>query len=115
MISFKQINNSIAQCEIDSLIFNEDVITKALYWLTADYFIFQKKNNTIFEIQLELKEGSFSENKIDELKSQLNQNLIDFKTRNIINIETKSIREILLVKAFANNDDFEDFNLTLKE
>ena len=33
------------------------------------------------------------------------------KNRDLITNETKDIRNILYVKAFANNDDFEDFNL----
>ena len=39
------------------------------------------------------------------------QDLIDYKNRDLITNETKDIRNILYVKAFANNDDFEDFNL----
>ena len=43
--------------------------------------------------------------------SKFNQDLIDYKNRDLIMHETKDIRNILYVKAFANNDDFEDFNL----
>ena len=42
---------------------------------------------------------------------KFNQDLIDYKNRDLITNETKDIRNILYVKAFANNDDFEDFNL----
>ena len=42
---------------------------------------------------------------------KFNQDLIDYKNRDLVINETKDIRNILYVKAFANNDDFEDFNL----
>ena len=45
------------------------------------------------------------------MASKFNQDLIDYKNRDLIMHETKDIRNILYVKAFANNDDFEDFNL----
>ncbi len=65
----------------------------------------------IFVVKFEIKHGLLFENNVEVLKSCLSQYLIDFKTRDIINKETKNIREILLIKAFANNDEFEDYNL----
>jgi His-Xaa-Ser system protein HxsD len=115
MIDFLQIDNKTVQCTIDSDIFNERVITKSLYWLSENYNLYQELSGKLFKIRIELKTGFFMQSNIDELKSHLNQNLIDFKTRDIINQETKSIREILLIKAFANNDEFEDFNLITNE
>ena len=42
---------------------------------------------------------------------KFNQDLIDYKNRDLVINETKDIRNILYVKAFANNDDLEDINL----
>ena len=42
---------------------------------------------------------------------KFNQALIDYKNRDLVINETKDIRNILYVKAFANHNDFEDFNL----
>lgn len=115
MIDFIQIDNKTVQCKIDSGVFNERVITKSLYWLSENFNLYQELSEKRFTVRIELKTGTFAQNSIDKLKSQLNQDLIDFKTRDIINQETKSIREILLIKAFANNDEFEDFNLITNE
>jgi His-Xaa-Ser system protein HxsD len=111
MFDFIQIDDKTVQCKIDSEIFNDRVITKCLYWLSENYILYQEISNKLFLIKFEMKVGTFAKDSIDELKSLLNQSLVDFKTRDIINQETKSIREILLIKAFANNDEFEDFNL----
>lgn len=115
MNNFIQIDDKTIRCEIDTDIFNESVITKALYWLSDDYNLYQSKSTTGITIMLEKHNGIFQDNDIKLLKSRLSQYLIDFKTRDIINQETKSIREILLIKAFANNDDFEDYNLVIND
>lgn len=112
MISFDQISGTKIQLVIDSTIFNETVITKTLYWIQSDYLVFWNSLSDNFKnIVLEKKVGLIDEKEFLKLKNQLNQNLIDFKTRDIINQETKNIRDILYIKAFANGDDFEDFNL----
>ncbi|WP_298614631.1 His-Xaa-Ser system protein HxsD [uncultured Odoribacter sp.] len=97
---------------IDLTIFNEKVVSKVLYWLTDQYLIYwQNKSGTIQDIILEKKELPISEQDFKYLKEKISQDFIDYKNRDIIIEETKNIRNILYVKAFANNDEFEDFNL----
>ena len=62
-------------------------------------------------IILEQKQLPISPNEFENLKFKINQDFIDYQNREIINKETKDIRTILYIKAFANNDDFEDYNL----
>ena len=91
---------------INASIFNERVLTKALYWYAESFIIYWNKNkDNLFEITLELKPSA------NNVTHKFNQDLIDYKNRDLITNETKDIRNILYVKAFANNDDFEDFNL----
>jgi His-Xaa-Ser system protein HxsD len=108
---FKRINDNSIEFGIDTSIFNDAVITKTFYWLSDDFSVFQETSSDKLTVTLEKQKGSISDQDFILLKTKINQDLIDFKTRDIVNQETKSIREILLVKAFANNDDFEDFNL----
>jgi His-Xaa-Ser system protein HxsD len=83
-----------------------------MYWIQCECFVFWGTlNDNIQNIILEKKNGSISEEEFLKLKNQLNQNLIDFKTRDVVNRETKNIRDILYIKAFANGEDFEDYNL----
>jgi His-Xaa-Ser system protein HxsD len=112
MICFDRISENKVQLIIDPLIFNDTVITKTFYWIQSDYLIYWSslvdKNQNI---TLEKKSGLIDETDFFKLKNQISQNLIDFKNRDIVNQETKNIRDILYVKAFANGDDYEDFNL----
>jgi len=111
MLDFKRISDNSIAFGIDTSIFNDTVITKTCYWLSGDFFVFQEISNNKLTVTLEKRDGSINDECFLYLKNKINQDLIDFKTRDIVNKETKNIREILLVKAFANNDDFEDFNL----
>ncbi len=83
-----------------------------MYWLQSSYVIEWKKNEEFSEIKLVKKNGHFNDEERDSLYKRISQDLIDFKTRALIFEETKEIRNILLIKAFANNDDFEDYFLT---
>ncbi len=100
---------------IDTDIFGECIITKALYWYTESFIIYWNKiSDSICEITLELKPSVNSPYTFEQITSKFNQDLIDYKNRDLIIHETKDIRNILYVKAFANNDDFEDFNIVLE-
>ena len=97
---------------INASIFNERVLTKALYWYAESFIIYWNKNkDNLFEITLELKPSAKKIYTFEYVTHKFNQDLIDYKNRDLITNETKDIRNILYVKAFANNDDFEDFNL----
>jgi His-Xaa-Ser system protein HxsD len=114
MIDIKRVNDNSIIMKIDTTIFNDRVITKTMYWLNGSFNIFQEHHEKIRTVKLEKLEGNISSEDFIMLTTKINQNLIDFKTRDIVNQETKNIRKILLVKAFANNDDFEDYNLLVK-
>lgn len=111
MLNYKRVNGNTIEFGIDTKLFNDQVITKTLYWHSGKYIISQEYSLNSLQIQFEKIEGLISDEEFISLKSSLSQMLIDFKTRAIVNQETKNIREILLIKAFANNDDFDDFNL----
>lgn len=97
---------------VDLTIYNEKVISKVLYWLTDQYLIYwQRISDTKQDIVLEKKSSIINDQEFKFLKEKINQDFIDYKNRDIIIEETKNIRDILYVKAFANNDEFEDFNL----
>lgn len=97
---------------VDLSVFNERVLSKVTYYLSGEYLIYQQNlENYLQSIIFEKKHGMLSDNDFQALKEKINQLLIDYKNRDIIYQETKNIRDILYVKAFANNDDYEDFNL----
>lgn len=112
MISAESIEKDVFVCNIDTNIYSKKVIAKTIYWYASDFIIFWEETDiNISQIKFQLKDTASRRWSFNELKLQLNQDLIDNLNREIIFIETKNIRDILYVKAFSNNDDFEDFNL----
>lgn len=112
MNGFKRINDNTVYFIVDIAIYNDTVISKVLYWLIDAFYIERESlENNRQQIVLEKKKGIISEDESYHLKEKLNQDFIDFKLRDIVNAETQNIRDILYIKAFANNDDFEDYNL----
>lgn len=112
MISSEIINN---ECifKIDTDIYNDTVIDKVLYWYSADYVIYRKKDtdSSVETIILEAKTSS-SEKQIYNLIADFNEKLVDYKNRQRALEETKTLRELFFAKAFSNNDNFIvfDFN-----
>jgi len=112
MINAELKSNNAFCFTINTSIFNENVITKALYWYTEFFNIYwNKKSESVSVIILKVKPNTNKTYTFEDVASKFNQDLIDYKNRDLIIHETKDIRNILYVKAFANNDDFEDFNL----
>jgi len=115
MKDFVQISDKQCELFIDISIFNEQVISKMTYWFSNDYCIYWKdKSSNEQTLLFEKKNGIISNQEYESVKGKVNQLLIDFKNRDIVNQETKNIRDILYVKAFANNDEYEDFSLNIE-
>ncbi|GHU67067.1 hypothetical protein FACS189413_01180 [Bacteroidia bacterium] len=95
--------------EIDRQIYSDTVISKAVYWHTANFVVDRIVNDNTETITFQAKANNFPENECKNILAKFNQDLNDYKLRQIIEQETKDIRTILYVKAFANNDDFEEY------
>ncbi|MFC1784970.1 His-Xaa-Ser system protein HxsD [Candidatus Neomarinimicrobiota bacterium] len=101
----KQIEDLNNQLIIDRNIYNVKIIHKCLYWY-GDKISFDVKteNNSIV---ITLPDG-LDEEEIRKIKDKIRTDLIDHKTREIISDETHNIREILIAKAFADSDEFDE-------
>lgn len=113
MTNYERIDSNSIVFNVDLRIYPDIVISKALYWLAGAFIIERSSiNDYVQRIVLEKKDSILSKEDFVELKIKLNQDFTDFKLRSIIDVQTQNIRDILYVKAFADNDDFEDYNLT---
>lgn len=108
MISAQNINNKEFVFKVDAVLFPEKVLTKTLYWYANIFNIFLHIEEGAYMVKLEYKNIEKYHFTFEEIRNKFNQDLIDYKTRALIEEETKSIRDILYIKAFANNDTFED-------
>lgn len=109
MINSKVENNTLI-IEVDTSIFNEDVICKTLYWYASNFLIYRCRGTdvNIQIIKFKQKKDILNYN-WDSLITDLSDKFIDYKNRQIILEETKNLRELFFAKAFANNDNFVEF------
>lgn len=101
MKSFSVESNNRAIVKIDSEIYSKEVVTKVVYWLSRDFTIMQGREGENWMLSLE------NPNAVDwdEVKKRLSQLLTDYQMRELITAETKDIRNILYIKAFANVEE----------
>ena len=102
---------------VDTKIYNDNVISKVLYWLSEDYIISRKyiAGSVNQKICFNKINGIISEEEFCRVKKRLNHDFIDFKTRQIIDEETKDLRNSLFVKACANRAEFIEFDFSDKQ
>ena len=91
---------------IDRAIFSDETISKAVYWETNQYSVTRQLNGNSETLCFEPKPNCQEDEKI--LKERFLTRLNDFKVQQIVDNETKDLRTILYIKAFANNDDLEE-------
>ena len=91
---------------IDRAIFPDEVISKAVYWETNQYNVTRQLNGNVETLSFEPKPNCQEDE--NALKGRFLTRLNDFKVQQIVDNETKDLRTILYIKAFANNDDFEE-------
>ena len=101
--------NTTFSIEIDKQIYDDAVISKTVYWHTENFLINREVNGNTEIITFRAKKNELPETEKENILQKFNQDLHDYKLRQIIEQETKDIRTILYVKAFANNDDFEEY------
>lgn len=106
MKDFVIISNTKALVKVDNNVYSQNVITKVLYWLSGDFSI--STSITDGETHVSLESGRAGED-WGIIKNKVSTLFIDFKMREQIEVETKDIRTILYVKAFANMDDFTEY------
>ena len=101
MKSFEVESDNKAIVKIDAGIYSKEVITKMVYWLSPDFTIMQNIDGKDWTLTLE------SHNVVnwDEAKKRLSQMLADYQMREVITAETKDIKNILYIKAFANVEE----------
>jgi His-Xaa-Ser system protein HxsD len=95
---------------LDAGLYPEAVVFKCFYWYGAEYevFIDRAADGRSLSVVLSPRKGSLMGEQVDALISRVRRDLVDFKTRDIVARETQSIRELLVAKAFASFDEFDE-------
>ena len=113
-MSYSALANGLIVIDVDLNQYSNEVVSKSCYWL-SDTYIFSRESrvDNTCRITVERIDGLFNEDEFLTFRIKFSQSLADNKLREIIRKETECIRNILYIKAFSNNDEFEDYNFTL--
>lgn len=101
MKSFTVESDNRSIVKIDADVYSKEVIAKVVYWFSRDFTIMQSIEGNIWTLSLE------SHNVVnwDDVKRLLSQLLTDYQMREVITAETKDIKNILYIRAFANVEE----------
>jgi His-Xaa-Ser system protein HxsD len=100
-----KIDEKTIELRFDPNLYSSEVLHKCFYWYAEQYSVTIQKDNQLFIVKIVSK---INDPDFDLLIIKLKTDLIDFKTREIISLETKNIRDLLIAKAFANSDEFDE-------
>lgn len=107
MIKYSEEKKEI-YCVLDSNIYNLDTVYKCFYWYGNSFVVEINENKKNIKVVLKKKEGELNQDLFNRLSNKVKQDLIDFKLRDIVTKETKTIRELIIAKAFSNFSDDEE-------
>jgi His-Xaa-Ser system protein HxsD len=106
-IIFKE-DNKFLNIFIPQKLFSKEAVVNCLYWRINEFNIhFSVFSDKEYLVSIDLT-GLTLQQKNDLINSFSNE-LLDFELREVVNKETKNIRELIIAKAFANGalDDLE--------
>jgi len=101
---------NVAFIVVDTSVYAEVDIFKAAYWFTDKYYLFLSRDNEKkkrMQIEIRLKKESDACHLVDVCREFYNS-LIDYQVRRSVLIETGSIRDALLHKAFGEGGNHFD-------
>lgn len=104
-MEIKLVNTDGIQVCLPDSIYNEAIVYKCFYWYGKEFIVEIKKNYDSFVIKLIHRSGNLD---FPATVKRINRDLIDYKTRDIVNRETSNVRDLLIAKAFAHSDEFDE-------
>jgi His-Xaa-Ser system protein HxsD len=99
-----EINNNQILLKIDSSIYSIDILHKCFYWYGAAFNVDVNNAHENFIVKIEPKCLTNTDQDLNAICEKISRDLIDFKLRDIVTKETKTIRELIVAKAFAYYD-----------
>lgn len=93
--------NGTLTIRLNHELYSESVLYQCFYWYSKDFDVSISKDASNYLVSI-VKKNDVG---LDELLiSRIKQDLIDFKLRDIVRLETQTIRELITAKAFAYYD-----------
>ena len=92
---------------VDKNIYSDSVISKVVYWLSSEYIIKRRSESNFENIEINVDNKN-----AEKIETKFFQLLNDYKLREVIAQETREIKTILYAKAFADDEDFSEEDIT---
>jgi His-Xaa-Ser system protein HxsD len=89
----------------DCSLFSKETVLKCLYWYGNKFHINVGTSGNSYVIQLKpMADVAVKEEELEYYLQKLERDLVDFQLRDIVNQETRNIRDLLVAKAFSNGE-----------
>jgi len=84
------------------------VLHKCFYWYGANFSVdIETESDKVGRVRL-FPKTEIPVAEYPNLLSKIRNDLIDFKTRDIVSKETQNVRDLLIAKAFSHSDELDD-------
>lgn len=95
------------EIEVDERLFPFDVVLKASYWMTGRYEVTLSRDDSRDRLLVFIDGATapLSAESHREIEQRFRRDLIDFRTRMLVEQETRLIRELLVAKAFDDGSE----------
>jgi len=101
-----QVVGDILKVTVDAKLYSEAVLFKCFYWYGNTFEVdINRVDETIFQIILKTSAGQTAD--WSNIISRVKRDLIDFRLRQIVAEETRTVRELIIAKAFAYYEEDE--------
>ena len=107
-------SESSATVRLDARLYSREALLRTAYWYSSVAYIqVPESSDSAIVVQITLKQHAPSlENpkpqSIDQLIGEFCNSLLDFELRRQVEVETASIRQLILAKAFSESGVLED-------
>ena len=93
---------------LDARSYSLEAVKKCLYWYSDRYTFDIKNVDNQLIIGIEPITKDSTDEIDDELFREIKSDIIDFEVRQIVNNETEVVKQLLMAKAFATTDQYEN-------
>jgi len=87
----------LATVDIDGSVYSDTAMFKTAYWMTDRFYLFLDRNSSS-SLRVEIRNKPSQNVDLQQACAEFCNALIDFKVRDIVNQETRGLREALVQK-----------------
>jgi His-Xaa-Ser system protein HxsD len=105
----REASGSRLELVLDAALYTDAVVFKCFYWYGRDFDVVITHTTDMGGLLVSLtpRGSPLSPEATEAVVARVKRDLVDFKTRDIIARETQAIRELLVAKAFAHSDEYD--------